>query len=184
MATETGISISIFKNTKIIWSLIILGVVSMILLAAFFTSKRNDSINQTESSKSRIDEINDNMTAYMGEFWPYILIVFYILFFTLVYMVFVLAKNTEVKLTNIDESRRRILIWVLIIFIILFCVSMTVIASNSYINNIQKDFIYDSDKDEAKDQRTNFVMAMSLSVVSFIIFILLTRWLYKKYTQN
>jgi len=158
-------------------------VLSTILVAVFYTSKQEITPLEKDSDRDRLNDVNDTFTAYMGQDWPYTLMIIYILVGLLCAFIYMyIGKTSEQTTLNISEKYSKILGITFLVLIVCFCVLVSVIAANSYMNDIQDDDQEMSEytKEDNKEKRQQYVTVIGLVVLATFIMFFLTKYMIKK----
>ena len=171
----------ILKNKYFIYTI---SIIIVVVIAVYFTSKQDSDIEDDDQSTNRINEIDQNMKHYMGDYWPYLLCVIFLLVIIVLFMVNRMMSSTETNLVNIDETKRKYLVGVLIAFIIFFSVCVVVVASNSYINDVSSTSNNLANKTKLENDRKQHVQIAALLTVAFIFLVIGTQWIYSKYKRK
>lgn len=161
------------KSTKknIIIAVIGLGILlATILTSVFYTSKKENSIVETEESTSRNKNINQTFTEFMGEYWPYLMIMFYILFAIIAIIIYVLLVKTDQPVTiNVSDKTGKILNISLISVGILAVLAIVGLSASAYINDVQNNKnITPYEEEENKQKRDDFVKVLVLVTIVLI----------------
>lgn len=170
------------KKNIIVGSVIIILIISTILVSVFYTSKQSSNIPDEVDSDTRNKNINETFTEFMGSQWPYMIIIFYVLFVIIGVLLYLfLTKTNEVNI-NINDKLGKILKIVLIIFIILLVIAITGVSALSYIKDEQhsNQELSEYDKEQNEEKRKQFVIICVSVVVVLIVMIFMTKFLIDK----
>ena len=120
------------KNTIIIISVASIFVILIIMTFAFtlWTVSKDLDIAEDPASQERLGTLNKVLSSYFGMNWPYVLM---ILAFMLIMFIILLYLFSRQSLEfNISEKAGKTIYITLILFVILFAISMIVLAYYAY----------------------------------------------------
>jgi formate hydrogenlyase subunit 3/multisubunit Na+/H+ antiporter MnhD subunit len=181
MSDQDSVNLNLLDNNYVITGVVFTLSVITISIAYFFTSKRESDIREDVDSKTRIEEINENMTEYMGRVWPMVILTFYIFVAMMLYLLRECLQKTELKTVELDATKLKMGTWLVIILGVIFGIWTVTTAYTSYLNDIEINGR--DDAEEIKKKRKEYVAISGLITLTLFVLVFGTRWLYVKYKE-
>lgn len=167
------------KKNIIIIAIGIVILLTTILTSVFYTSKQENSIQKTDESDDRNTNISQTFTEFMGEYWPYLLLMLYILFAIISLLIYLLIVNKNEPTTiNVSDKTGKILNISLISVGVLAALAITGLSASAYINDVQNNKnISPYEEADNKKQRTEFIQVILLVTIVLIALTFATKFL-------
>lgn len=148
------------------------GIVFVAGLSAltWYTATSKDKVANTSASQNKIDIISESMQTTLGPNWPYVLLMFSVMFVILFYFLYSLGQKDPLIINFSDQGEKRFN-FLFFIFIAIFTVIMIILAIRTYLNyrTKQKDPNVPNYVPTQEQDKKNMQIIEIIGLVLFII---------------
>lgn len=161
-------------------------LLAAVILLTLYTSKQYSGITPDTKSYDRLNTLNNVLSYYFGRAWPYVLIFIMLISSVLFYLLY--NKLNQDQTININDNSAKTLIKISTIFLVLFSISMIMIATNTYLTEVNYKKTGDIPNyiptEELKQTKQTILLILGTGLFVLFFLILVIRFLWFKFKNQ